>query len=33
MLKEQLKDVQARVKGACLRAGRDPREVTLALLR
>lgn len=29
MLKEQLKDVQARVKGACLRAGRDPREVTL----
>ena len=29
MVKEQLKDVQARVKGACLRAGRDPREVTL----
>ena len=29
MVKEQLKDVQARVKGACLRAGRDPKEVTL----
>ena len=29
MVKEQLKDVQARVKEACLRAGRDPREVTL----
>lgn len=29
MVKEQLRDVQERVNRACLRAGRDPREVTL----
>lgn len=29
MVKEQLRDVRARVREACLRAGRDPGEVTL----
>lgn len=29
MVKEQLREVQNRVKEACLRAGRDPKEVTL----
>ncbi|MDO4328207.1 MAG: YggS family pyridoxal phosphate-dependent enzyme [Lachnospiraceae bacterium] len=29
MVKEQLREVQSRVKEACLRAGRDPKEVTL----
>lgn len=29
MVKEQLKEVQARIEAACRRAGRDPEEVTL----
>lgn len=29
MVKEQLKEVQARIKNACIRAGRNPEEVTL----
>ena len=29
MVKEQLKEVQARIEAACRRSGRDPKEVTL----
>ena len=29
MVKEQLKEVQDRIKNACIRAGRNPEEVTL----
>ncbi len=29
MIKEQLRDVQQRIEAACLRAGRNPKEVTL----